>query len=79
MKRINTQLKKYIVVGKRVEKSRWDWCQDVAVLVGRKTIQISTLMKGMNKEQIKGFYKTAKTYTDARIKFWMLWDEHKPR
>ena len=61
------------------EKSRWLWCEDISNLVGKTTIHISTLMKGMTTEQIKEFYNTAKTYSNPKIMFWKVWKDNKPK
>lgn len=71
--------KTYTVVGKKANKTRWDACIEVAQLVRRPTIQISSLMKGMSKEDIEAFYTKAKTYSDPAINFWVLWKEFKPQ
>lgn len=72
-------LTKFKVTNKPVEKSRWEYCEDVALLVGKSTIQISSLMKGMSAKQIEDFYNKAKTYTRSDINFWIIWKEHKPQ
>ena len=54
------------------EKSRWDWCNSISNLVGKTTIQISTLMKGMKTNEVRDFYLKAKTYIDSDIEFWKL-------
>jgi len=75
---IKKDLTLFKVVGDKAQKNRWDAVVEVADLVKRKPIQISTLMKGMTMEQIEGFYKTAKTFTDPEINFWVLWRENRP-
>ena len=75
MKKIEYDTSRFVVTGKKVEKSRWDWCEDIVKLVGKTPIQISTLMKGMKANEVKDFYLYAKTFTRADIEFWKLLKE----
>lgn len=70
-------LQRFKVVDKEVEKSRWQWCESIGKLVGKKTIQISTLMAGMKTNEVKDFYLHAKTFTRGDIEFWKLLKEFK--
>ena len=72
-------LKKFKVVGKKAEKSRWDWCVDVAKMTSKPVIVISTLLKGLTGEQIAGFYNKAKESSRPDIEFWKVWKDNKPK
>ena len=71
--------REFRVVNKPVEKSRWNFCEDIGQLVGRNPIVISTMMKGLTVNDIKGFLDVAKTYTRPDIEFWNIWRIHKPK
>lgn len=71
--------KQYIVVGKKAEKTRWDACIELSQLVRKPTIQMSSLMKGMSKEQIEGFCSHVKTFSRPDIEFWCVWKLNKPQ
>lgn len=72
-------LQKFKVTNKEVEKTRWDFCKDIANLTGKRTIQISTLMAGMKTNEVKDFYLHAKTFTRGDIEFWKLLNKFKEK